>query len=793
MKIKRLWCIIFAFALALSCKSPDTDPDPEPDVIEVLNDLGVNTDLGSRQDPNENDLPESYNPLGPQVGVFFKQCEIFLTGPTNNSQHIALWGDEEEGYTQLATDTDSGWYSRAKSSMEGDYDGDGLDEVAIAVAYPATSKVGIRIFNYKDGSVVAAEEVTSISISSLDTILSGGAGSSDSNADGYLRMDTASGDLDGDGCAELLLVVGDTLYIMDDYSESFELVYSQSFSLSATEKTYVRVDCADFNVDGRDEIVVAAGVGIQTGIGEYYIYEYNDEALSALDSDELLTTSASSTYALIAADVACGDFDGDGLPETAFAGRQHNDTHFDVFILDTEMNDDSEPVFSFLGSIAQDNYNYGPQCWLAGVDAGDIDGDGDDDIAAYKDIYIMENGGIAYHSLYGNDAIRPSADPDHNYPAFDLIRVGDVTCDKKEDVVFITADGDQMYAFYVDEDTNVFSEGEIGPYGESPYPTICLPNVDDDSAVVRYLEHELLFTDPVIVAVLASPPYWTDVNEEGDGGTGFGSIEGHAGEESSSHGFHVGFSIGTEFSAPFGLGGASFKTTVDNSFNWGTASTHEVTETWGYSTGVGEDKVIFTAVPFDVYYYEILSSPDESQIGATITINVPRPPGKYHQSVTFFNEHNSDGYDITSTSLMHTLGNPFSYADEDERDVLEDASGDRGLFSSHNLQVGTSNSGTSVITLEDLVSETANFDYELSVDVEAEVTGASITAGVNAGYCYGYSYSTTVTTGTYIEGEVPDIPPDDYESSMQFRWGLMAYPKEDLDQSFTIVTYWVDL
>lgn len=279
--------------------------------------------------------------------------------------------------------------------------------------------------------------------------------------------------------------------------------------------------------------------------------------------------------------------------------------------------------------------------------------------------------------------------------------------------------------------------------------------------------------------------------EEGGGGTGFGSISGHSTEESESYSFSTGLSFGASISAPFGIAEAELKTTVEQSMNWGTSSTHKITETWGYSVGIGEDKVIFTSIPFDVYYYRVISSPQSADIGETVTVNVPRAPGEYNQSTDYFNEHTT-GTKIDSSVLIHTLGEPFSYADQTQRDTLESESGSKRLFSEYFLQVGTSDSGFTVITLEDLTTETSTYDYDLNVTVEAEISAGGIVAGTSAGFNYGYSYSSSVSTGTWIEGEVPDIPGASYTSDKQFKWGLMAYPKTVGSQQFTIVTYWVD-
>ena len=280
---------------------------------------------------------------------------------------------------------------------------------------------------------------------------------------------------------------------------------------------------------------------------------------------------------------------------------------------------------------------------------------------------MLDGGKLEYNDLWDDLAITTGSGD--TIPMYDIMTMGDVNKDNRDDIVYIPFDSKSIVIRYVEDDGSMATE-TINLDSVS-YPTLCLPNVDNDSAVVRYTGHELLFTDPIIVAVLASPPYWSGINENGLGGTCFGYVEGHATGTESSQGFSTSLSIGTSFSLPFNLGDASLKNTVESSMNWGTSTTHEITESWGYSTSVGTDKVIFTSIPFDVYHYEILSSPVSSQTGQTLTVNVPRAPGKYHQSVEYYNAHNGDGYDIGAGVLVHTKGNPKSYLDKSERDQLK--------------------------------------------------------------------------------------------------------------------------
>jgi hypothetical protein len=784
---------IIIILLLLSC----TMPGPSQNHIDKLNALGIVTDLGNREDPNGNDLDTNYNPFGKKQGVLFKQRELYLAGVGINGKNQGLFGDGTESYTRLFQESADDWATgHPKKSVAADVDGDGLDEVVASIFYFTTDELALRIVDYNNDDTPMAREVTRLATSiDFSEALDGTAGGGSSWEDAYLRQDLAAGDFDGDGRDEIVVTVELTVLVFDDYLTSFALMASATMeNLNGSSDTYVRVDTGDFDMDGRDEIILTNGEANPDVIARYYIYDdlLSDSNFTTILDQGYIQATDSETYAVQAADVAVGDYDGDGLPEAAFAGKRYQSDILVMLVLDTFMNTSSQVQFDFLDSVMTDNYEDGDKYHLTGIAAGDIDGDGDDEIACYNDLLVVNNGSIEYHSLWGNEALEMgNAYTTENFVCMDTIHVGDVNGDRKEDVVYVTNDADQVYIYTVKTDGTLELD-DSWTIGTGPSRiTLCLPNIDDDSAILDYTGHELLFTDPIVIAVLASPPYFSGINSGGTGGTSFGYIEGHGTEETSSHGFSTGVSVGAEFDLPFGLGGAEVKTSVSQSMNWGTASTHEVTETWGYTTSVGENKVVFTSIPFDVYYYTILSSPVSSQIGETVSINVPRTPGRYHQETGYYNSHRfGDAIAIDSTIMEHTKGKPFTYANETDKEDKRIEHGNIGLFSDHYLQVGTG-SGSSTISLEDLTGETSTFEYDLDVTVEAEAKAGGITYGTSAGYGYGYSYSSSVISGTYIQGQVPDIPPARYDSSKAFRWGLMSYPQTSQGQKFTIVTYWV--
>ena len=815
------------------------DKTTETDTLKVLTALGVDTDLGSRGDPNGNDLSDDYNPLTGTGAYLLKRSEIYLAGLSCAGACNALFDDD--GYNLLFREDDGDWSeSMPKRSIGADVDGDGIEEVIIMVYYTSgdyDDQVRLRVLDYRDSEESSLETTIDATGYGLDLseILSGYAENScgDETVDllngltdiwgdnAFLRQDLAAGDLDGDGRDEIVFTIGPRIFVLDDEDNDFEILATDTpDDRSPDTTTYLKVDTADFDLDGKDEIILVNGEDKNSFIAQYIIYddiESGPNLSNPLIENNISTSST--TQSLRAANVATGDYDGDGLMEAAFCGMASDDNETLVtLILDTEMDDGSSPEFSFLsGTASQDAYmSYSDVYYyyfLPGIASGDVDGDVNDDGLTADEIAA---GGMLYQlNLSGELEEKESLAISSNCFFFtDQLCLGDVNNDQKDDIVYFIMPTQTSFftegvifetsistcltimetkkdsgSFVVNNDIDgisiKFSNKDGYAYTMGDF-TFCLPNVDDDSVAVRYIGHELLFTGPVIVATLASPPYWSDVNEDGEGHTGFGYISGSSATTEQAQTFSVGLSVGFEIEDPLGTSGIEASATVEAAMNWGTASTHEIEETWGYTIGIGEDKVVFTTIPFDVYYYEVVGAPDEGAAGQIMTVSVPRSPSTYNVERSFYNDNNGDSYDVT---FRHTLGDPNSYYSSAD---LDDLDNDGGLFSKNMLTVGQSNSGTTTISLSEINITEESSSYEAGVEVEWEAKVGYATMGSNIGYSYGYGYSSSVSTGTYAEGEVPDIPARYTDDDYIFDWGLMAYPIEGPGQAFTMVTYYVD-
>ena len=332
------------------------------------------------------------------------------------------------------------------------------------------------------------------------------------------------------------------------------------------------------------------------------------------------------------------------------------------------------------------------------------------------------------------------------------------------------------------------------------YPIVAAGNVDNDSPILEYTgKHDVGFSTPVILSVLASPPYYSSVDYAGNqsfAATEYGQAKEKEVEKTNSVGFSVGVSFGYEFElSVFGIkfGGVEFSLAVENSFQWSFSKSVSIEKSYGIVTPGGEDAVLFSAIPYDIYYYTVISSPFPDDIGKEISVNVPREPMILPCELNYYNKNNGDGIDIDKSVLPHTIGNPFSYPSQDSLKNLSNLSSSEGkleLYGPNWLGVSAGNQfGNQSIQYTTSAGE--SFDYQLSATFEVVTTVGNVKAGVSAGTQYGYQCSTTLSESTIFSGSVPNIPPDQYKADLSYNWMLAGYSYKAGDQKFFVVNYLV--
>ena len=258
----------------------------------------------------------------------------------------------------------------------------------------------------------------------------------------------------------------------------------------------------------------------------------------------------------------------------------------------------------------------------------------------------------------------------------------------------------------------------------------------------------------------------------------------------------------------------SASVSLENSFTWGWNSQYSYTESVSYTVGAGKDWVVFTALPYDRYSYEVLVAPEPGQSegneeavseGDIFTILVPRRPATYNASVDYFNRHNGTGFDIGPEILSHTPGAPFSYSRATDWEHLQlGGSGDelrncvlgqgrRGILSTSRQTAGMGGGSVSRIHVEAACSEGYVWANGQAVKTEFEAQAGIYTTGASATVRGEQSYEMSSTDGVFLEGAVASIPGGLENSDLDFLWGLVLFQASaGTSQTFSVLTYWVE-
>ncbi|TVR98497.1 MAG: hypothetical protein EA416_00100 [Trueperaceae bacterium] len=848
--------------LLVACGAPGTSPPPQNgngdgnggngDLATALNALGADTTTTARVDPQGDPLPEDYAPLGGSASIGVPDAlagasgsatihELFIAGPTvtaSGSRITLLELDDVlidgDGTVQQGTasplltlnevdhpwvDDDSGDGAQSnngrslRAAASGDLDGDGLDEIVVVYVDTALAARPVRVLTIDDSEDGFGEMASNV-------------------ADGseVLDVQVATGDFTGDGVASVVLALADAtgvdLLFLEGEPGSYSVDTSLTKRIAATtdvDQITARLAAGNLDYDNALELVVVVNelittTGSVTGSARYFVF---DDASTGFDELASGAVSAVGFAAAHVADVALGDITGNGLDEIVLGGL----TSFN-----TECSDQPEAVvmaldnaiggFEPLGATVVDAgfadcaaVAFAPvQHRFFHVTTPDLDGDGVSAIQAGRYVFASFRDEATFtlmHEIPEAVFWQRDATNAHITTNTSAIVAADVTSDGRENIVMYHQWNPGVRVWGLSTETSVGVDGfaELSRVPTAEYtpvddvrPLLVPANVDHDSVVMAYAaaSHELVFTEPMLIAVMAAAPCGEGIGQNLDGCSAtFGNADVTTVTAETTVSVSASAYIGakTAVNVPWlGEFGAQKTRSLTVRASASAGASYSVGTSRRFTSGPLEDAVVFSTIPYDRYVYDVLSHPDPDMIGGTIEVMVPREPIVMKVEREFYNERISDvSTPIGSNVFDHVAGDLSTYPGVSRKnELLGQFGGPLGLGGLQNgpLSVGEGSGSTGLgidVGAEVSAGTSLGIEYTRSVDV----TAGPVLAGYSVGY--GVDASLTVSSG---ESTSYDVSVGDLSSATfaehQYAFGMFTYVQPIGGQQAKVINFWVE-
>ena len=316
------------------------------------------------------------------VGRYIRYWIVKYDNSDNFWHHLGSEGDSE-----LNADYEKSITGSVKFAVAGDFDGDGKDEIAIAITN--ANKFYVIKYNSTD-----------------EWIHLGGDGRS---ADFLVESNVSSGiaaDVDGDGKDEVVLAINNTnsFWVMkyDDtlgwnhLIQNYSLDYEADFACLEEDPTDPGIEFAvagDFDGDGCDEIAVRPLVGDSSERNDFWVMDFQPGVgvwthLSDHQFSDLKLDFTCSDGSIAAISSAIGDYDGDGRDEIAVLPI-HRDEYAranDFWVMDWPISGNWQHLSRIPDHIFYADVSCSDGDHIAvNLIAGDFDGDGRDEIIVARE------------------------------------------------------------------------------------------------------------------------------------------------------------------------------------------------------------------------------------------------------------------------------------------------------------------------------------------------------------------------------------------------------------------------
>ena len=695
----------------------------------------------------------------------------------------------------------------------GDFDGDGMDEVAVYVPEQKNPRVVVYKLEI-DGSFSDNASAYYLNSSKWAEVWSYSLADNWANQESVPNMvSLCSGDLNRDGVDDLSITWG-TAYQpatgLKGYTPSRNIILcggkggrmfrnsdgtvdSLSLDLTYNGTAMVRASVAygDINGDGVNDLIVG-GQLVDDNIKNCRVdntrfaavYDYNGTGFSqtlAKNFDLFLKTKDSSgneTYVYPAmadhndvfyslptmkADVAAVNMEGMGKP---------SDIYLDSLVI--QYGDDGLNILAALDNNSSFN-----------IRSNDSSGD-----SRYYTEY-----GVVSADLTG--CAKQSVQVRLNY----LHEAGNCpeTADVKAQGVLTPQKNDngkvESYSFSVNTLTNTYID-----FASS----FCALNTDEDTSYYQYSgKHGVIYSDPKVLAVLASPPYFKDLGGEGSL-TELKNSQGKGDESSNEFSVHSGMYTAYEHEDEVlgkRVAGSEFEHESELGITWETSKSSEMETSISFETEAGQDSVAFYSIPIEYYDYECYIPKLDSSGKVTgydkqvMSVNIPHQAATVVLSLEQYERIAAD-YSalpkIEGKVLTHKVGEPSTYPSD--KSGFSNATVYSSDFKNREdedfARVGYGDASIEQ-EIETKDEDSSRFESSQSIDFKYGAGLAEWTFGIVGGGDHGHGTATVSTNGNTYTGKVKNLPESAENYGYGFDWKLFTYTYTIGDNTIPVVSYLV--
>ena len=819
---------------------------PQDTTGDIFDGLGFNK---SRPD-DQNDRANTLRPYGENADMFTVN-ELYTLEYNSGRMEANVYGHErktrdEWDIENIASST-GGWYTSGITAnsrveaMEGDFAGDGKpDQVALFVANPV-GPVWKYTLGVSDAYHRGAGElpVTWIDISkdfsSLVLV--------EETDDLVNLMKIATGDINGDGRDEIVVLLpdeanssvkavaysfngarwssGSTLISMPGSAGGVRL----GTGIGNNESVAYSLAVGDLDGDGYDDVAVAASAVLYGGFNQPVnsnaaCMVYMGQQGRTCDVPLTVQKSESNDVRYSGFGVGIADADGDNRNELIVGAYQvedqpGNSNYYDLqgfigWFYKYEGGESMELQPGGLDAAQADQNSYRPVEYsdrfvdAVAVTAAEYDGIGTTPIvflnfAEYcvdssTGRYVIRRGigSVRYQSFQVRPATLEGGNSEHD----DGLHTGLIVRYKDSDGTWI------LHQFYGTDQGRTKYPG-VRLETAKPIP-FALPDTDNDSVYLKYKAYTFGYTDPVVIAALASPPYYKDLQHLEDAGDyRLGSSTSYEKSTSSSEGttnsrtINVGAYINFELQAGCKYAKAVLEAEANYNHGWTEQmdKVKTVTQSIEYTTMGGQDSVVLVTVPMDVFVYDMYAPADET--GSRYEVSDLRVVVPYEARSSVISAETYDTIreayphilpNISGEVFTHTIGYPSTYPDSPE-----------GYEDSTTAEILSASEGNSSITssISFEKEETSITSQSNSIDGKAGGGGVGgddnhfeikLTAGISGGYEQTAGQIKTTVTGSTYTGTVYGIPRS-VGGDYRFGWRMLYYNYKNEIVNFPVVTY----